>query len=58
MVEYFAQQLTGWYSGFGVFGYLTLRSVLAALTGAGSYTGAGATGHTPPAAQQRGSAGA
>ena len=33
MVEYFAQQLTGWYSGFSVFGYLTLRSVLAALTG-------------------------
>lgn len=33
MVEYFAQQLSGWYSGFSVFGYLTLRSVLAALTG-------------------------
>ncbi len=33
MVEYLAQQLTGWYSGFSVFGYITLRSVLAALTG-------------------------
>ena len=33
MVEYLAQQLTGWYSGLGVFGYITLRSVLAALTG-------------------------
>ena len=33
MVEYFAQQLTGWYSGFSVFGYITQRSVLAALTG-------------------------
>lgn len=33
MVEYLAQQLTQWHSGFGVFGYITLRSVLAALTG-------------------------
>lgn len=33
MVEYLAQQLTGWYSGLSVFGYITLRSVLAALTG-------------------------
>ena len=33
MAEYFAQQLSGWYSGFSVFGYITLRSVLAALTG-------------------------
>ena len=33
MVDYLAQQLTDWYSGFGVFSYITLRSVLAALTG-------------------------
>ena len=33
MLEYLAQELTAWYSGFGVFGYITLRSVLAALTG-------------------------
>ena len=33
MLEYLAQELTSWYSGFSVFGYITLRSVLAALTG-------------------------
>ena len=33
MLEYLAQELTGWYSGFAVFSYITLRSVLAALTG-------------------------
>jgi len=33
MVEYLAQQLAQWHSGFGVFSYITLRSVLAALTG-------------------------
>ena len=33
MVEYLAQQLGGWFSGLGVFSYITLRSVLAALTG-------------------------
>ena len=33
MVEYLARQLIEWHSGFGVFGYITLRSVLAALTG-------------------------
>ena len=33
MVEYLAQQLTEWHSGFAVFAYITLRSVLAALTG-------------------------
>lgn len=33
MVDYLAQQLSSWYSGFDVFGYITLRSVLAALTG-------------------------
>ncbi len=33
MLEYLAQELTRWHSGFGVFGYSTLRSVLAVLTG-------------------------
>ena len=33
MLEYLSQELTAWYSGFGVFEYITLRSVLAALTG-------------------------
>jgi len=33
MVEYLAKQLAQWHSGFGVFSYITLRSVLAALTG-------------------------
>ena len=35
MVEYLAGQLTAWHSGFGAFEYITLRSVLAALTGLG-----------------------
>ena len=33
MAEYLAQHLTQWHSGFGAFAYITLRSVLAALTG-------------------------
>ncbi len=33
MVEYLAQRLTEWHSGFAVFDYTTLRAVLAALTG-------------------------
>lgn len=33
MAEYLAQYLNQWHSGFGVFSYITLRSVLAALTG-------------------------
>ncbi len=33
MLEYLAQQLTQWHSGFAVFAYITFRSVLAALTG-------------------------
>jgi len=32
MLHYFAEWLTGFYSGFRVFNYLTLRSILAALT--------------------------
>ncbi|WP_446830635.1 phospho-N-acetylmuramoyl-pentapeptide-transferase [Candidatus Foliamicus sp.] len=32
MLEYLARQLIDWHSGFGVFEYITLRTVLAALT--------------------------
>ena len=32
MLHYLAEWLTGFYSGFRVFNYLTLRSILAALT--------------------------